>query len=496
MSKIHVNPETGESGQCSAKVQCRFGGENVVAVHFESADEAQAFTEKVLHEKYGLFDAKTKKSKRSKDRSEIDNTSNLSLGDKDYGQFSRFQDLKDHVYPPEMFSSELSAPIEKFDMMYYSRHNEVFSNNVERLNDLLEKKYGIEFGTDALRSDWQSEGAGVEVAWDLYKVSENLNKNEYFKDRIDSSAGMDVGGLLNEEDDFKRKDSVTLMASINYPLKASLAGEKIHPVYEKNLKAEWNNPNNPYGKKANEKIIEDCQKEIDSFNNTGEFATEEDKSGFIEREYASSPQRYDAARYMYHQNQLDKALTALDTNGLSSPGFVIAASKQTEKEIIGGYLIPTQQDRIEADNALMKDKRVSSVESIPAKEIEDYRTNQTYANVYGRMYQDGFVPATDAANSSFEASYTDLFETNIDHELETKELDLMYCKEQGIESSEAEKALQKAKLDKVTRGRTHKDTIESALYNGDWDFGKNDQRNYETIRKNVRQQMNSYDQKN
>lgn len=492
MVNIHVNPENGDSGRCHAKVKCRFGGENVVAVHFSNPEEAAAFSEKVLSEKHGLFSSK----KRNSNKSEIDNTGDLSLDKKDYGQFSRFQNLKNYLPKTEMFASELSGTVESLDMMYYMRHDEVFNNNVDQLKDLLKKKYEREIDLDELKSDWQNEGAGVEVAWDLYKVSENLNKNEYFKDKIDSFAGMDVDILLNEKSNFKYEDSLKLMASVNYPLKAQLMGEKIHPVYEKNLKAEWNNPNNPYGKKANEKIIEDCQKEINSFNNTGEFATEEDKSGFIQKKYAPNPQRYDAGRYMYHQNQLDKALTALDTNGLSSPGFVVAASKQTEKEIIGGYLIPTQQDRIDADNALMEDKGMSSIKSIPAKTIEDYRTNQTYANIYGRMYQDNFVPALDSANSSFEETYTDYFERNIDNELETKELDLEYCKEQKIEYSHIEKDLKKIKLDKATRGRTHRDTIELALYNSDWDLGKNDKRNYDAINKNVKQQMNSWNQNN
>lgn len=61
MSVIHVNPETGESGTCHAEIQCRFGGD-IPAVHFENKQEANVFIEKVMHEKYGLFGSKRKKS--------------------------------------------------------------------------------------------------------------------------------------------------------------------------------------------------------------------------------------------------------------------------------------------------------------------------------------------------------------------------------------------------------------------------------------------------
>lgn len=44
MPKFHINPETGDPGTCSAKIQCRFGSESE---HYNSPDEARnAYEEK------------------------------------------------------------------------------------------------------------------------------------------------------------------------------------------------------------------------------------------------------------------------------------------------------------------------------------------------------------------------------------------------------------------------------------------------------------------
>jgi hypothetical protein len=43
MPKFHINPETGNPGPCSAKIQCRFGSESE---HYSSADEARVAYEK------------------------------------------------------------------------------------------------------------------------------------------------------------------------------------------------------------------------------------------------------------------------------------------------------------------------------------------------------------------------------------------------------------------------------------------------------------------
>lgn len=38
MAKFHINPETGNVGECKAEVQCRFGGDSA---HYSTADEAR-----------------------------------------------------------------------------------------------------------------------------------------------------------------------------------------------------------------------------------------------------------------------------------------------------------------------------------------------------------------------------------------------------------------------------------------------------------------------
>lgn len=43
MPKFHINPETGNPGTCSAKIQCRFGSDSE---HYSSADEARVAYEK------------------------------------------------------------------------------------------------------------------------------------------------------------------------------------------------------------------------------------------------------------------------------------------------------------------------------------------------------------------------------------------------------------------------------------------------------------------
>jgi len=53
MAKFHVNPESGEPGDCAAnKGKCPFGGENGLSNHFETHEEAEAAGQKILQTKY------------------------------------------------------------------------------------------------------------------------------------------------------------------------------------------------------------------------------------------------------------------------------------------------------------------------------------------------------------------------------------------------------------------------------------------------------------
>lgn len=51
MAKLHVNPETGDIGRCTAKIKCDF--EDIGAEHFDNQQEAQAASEKILKAKLG-----------------------------------------------------------------------------------------------------------------------------------------------------------------------------------------------------------------------------------------------------------------------------------------------------------------------------------------------------------------------------------------------------------------------------------------------------------
>lgn len=48
MSKIHFNPETGETGKCNAKSKCPFSGLNGSENHFNTEEEARAGYEKYM----------------------------------------------------------------------------------------------------------------------------------------------------------------------------------------------------------------------------------------------------------------------------------------------------------------------------------------------------------------------------------------------------------------------------------------------------------------
>lgn len=50
-TKFHVN-SNGEVGPCKAKVRCRFGGESGVENHFDTAEAAQAASQKNLQEEF------------------------------------------------------------------------------------------------------------------------------------------------------------------------------------------------------------------------------------------------------------------------------------------------------------------------------------------------------------------------------------------------------------------------------------------------------------
>lgn len=55
MNKFHINPDTGETGKCSAKIKCRFTDSNGnEPQHYSSKKEAKKVSEQMLDKKYSL----------------------------------------------------------------------------------------------------------------------------------------------------------------------------------------------------------------------------------------------------------------------------------------------------------------------------------------------------------------------------------------------------------------------------------------------------------
>lgn len=66
MSKYHVNPNSGEPGDCGAdKGNCPFGGDSGIENHYDSAEEAQKASEKILDEKFGATKKLSRKERQA-----------------------------------------------------------------------------------------------------------------------------------------------------------------------------------------------------------------------------------------------------------------------------------------------------------------------------------------------------------------------------------------------------------------------------------------------
>lgn len=70
MSKIHVNPNTGETGVCTAgqgtnPTGCPFGGTSGTENHFDTLSDAKNFSEQLMTQKHGSFNTHNAKNTHS-----------------------------------------------------------------------------------------------------------------------------------------------------------------------------------------------------------------------------------------------------------------------------------------------------------------------------------------------------------------------------------------------------------------------------------------------
>lgn len=66
MTKIHINPETGQPGKCSAKIQCEFAINGQEPEHYATMAEARHAYEKTQAQK-NIKSSRTKTTKNKKD---------------------------------------------------------------------------------------------------------------------------------------------------------------------------------------------------------------------------------------------------------------------------------------------------------------------------------------------------------------------------------------------------------------------------------------------
>lgn len=75
-AKFHVNPSTGAQGKCSARTRpCPHGGESGTDNHFDTAEEAQAFSESMLSERFSPLESTRRKKPRKSDAVATDDPS-------------------------------------------------------------------------------------------------------------------------------------------------------------------------------------------------------------------------------------------------------------------------------------------------------------------------------------------------------------------------------------------------------------------------------------
>jgi len=65
-TKFHVNPETGESGECNASVRACIYGNSKGDYHYATKEEAEKAGQNILASKYGTFSKKKKSNKTLK----------------------------------------------------------------------------------------------------------------------------------------------------------------------------------------------------------------------------------------------------------------------------------------------------------------------------------------------------------------------------------------------------------------------------------------------
>jgi len=258
MTNYHVNTETGEVGKCSAKIQCRFASEDNVE-HFNNKDEAFAKVEKVLSEKYGQFNGKKKEE--------------FSVNKYNYSGYG--------IPKPEYSSAELAFTITDLD------------------RDKTDYDYVL-----------QSDLMAFEDRIDVIKNPDNKDLKEMLRQKIERN-------VSSSEYDQKLYE----MSVNNYPLKADIAGVSIAREYEQEISKNWNDDNSIFGKKATEERLEEIQKEIKEYEETGQLngkdvITDDDKN--------------DVVLKYYSENQLKETL---NSNGLSNPFLVSYSAKNANKKV-------------------------------------------------------------------------------------------------------------------------------------------------------------------
>lgn len=221
MSNFHVNTETGEVGECHAKIKCRFASKENVE-HFESAGEALKKVEEVLSEKHGQF----KRKKKPKSEKYMD------------GQY------KGTVPAPEYNVSELAYVATDMD--------------IDKANYKLA------------------------MSRDLLSVDEKL---AFFKNPNDSELKNLVQDRINRNVSDQQYTQMIQESTLeNYMLKADMVDAKIAPEMAAHHKQIWNDTIYFLGKKSTReqfKVNADKIQEFENRERAGEEISDDEKERIV-----------------------------------------------------------------------------------------------------------------------------------------------------------------------------------------------------------------------
>lgn len=352
MAKIHVNPVTGESGTCHAKVQCRFGGEGVVAEHFDNEKDAQKFSEKVLAEKHGVVSTQSKNAKFS----------TQSLANK----------YKESIGQP-VNSSDLAFTVTSMD------------------KDFLEHKYAMT--TDLLSADERL---------DYLRDPENPKLRQLLQERIEKNVS---------KGEYENKIAEEAMS--NYVFKAALSGSKIAPEWDREMKKQWESKNDSsiFSKKATEEILKEKEETINHYENLankGESLSVMEKedlanayySKMISQRALDTDGRCNPVLAAYAASQVNKAI-AEDARRPQLEDYDVAAQRalQFYKDQEGYKWNALMGDAEKTDEniaqyeTLVRDKAGKDRKNPYKRKFNEHIDKETNARFFERRYNKGFVSA-------------------------------------------------------------------------------------------------------